>query len=237
MAWSGSMSARCSAATLSRSAGVHRVGSAALTAETRPGQAGSAMMASAAAEPKTLCRSVIQAGRSAVWGVSRVALEVSSADRRHQSAAAGSSSGRGWAAAAARTSVGRSGRLVAAWARRAASCGQWPSARMRGLIESMSCSKRRVCGYWVRSAAWACCSSMDWMARARTAYCGGPSRLVSSSATSWAARKTAISAASLGLAARTGLAQTGAVAGVQWWMTVSRIWSASSVTSSARAFR
>jgi hypothetical protein len=60
-------------------------------------------------------------GRSPVWGVSRVALAVSSAVSRHHSAAAGSSSGSGCPAATLRTSVGRSGRLVAAWARWAAS--------------------------------------------------------------------------------------------------------------------
>ncbi len=75
------------------------------------------------------------------------------------------------------------------------------------------------------------------MVRARTAYWGGPSRVVSSATTLWAARKTAISAASWGLAASTGLAQAGAVAGVHWWVTVSRIWSASSATSTARPVR
>ena len=110
---------------------LQRVESAALTADTRPGQAGSAMMVWAAAEPKTVCRSANGDGRPPreVSGVSRVAVEVSSADRRHQSAAAGSSSGSGCAVAAARTRVGRSGRLVAAWARRAASPGR---ARPRG---------------------------------------------------------------------------------------------------------
>ena len=103
-----------------------------------PGQAGSAAMVSAIAEPNTACRSLIQGGRILALGVSRVAVWLILPDSRHHRAAAGSSSGSGCSDAASTTRWARSGRLGAAWARCSANCGQKLSLRMRGSMESMS---------------------------------------------------------------------------------------------------
>ena len=90
------------------------MGSAVAMAATSPGQAGSAAMVSAIAEPNTAARSLIQGGRIFALGVSRVAVWLILPDSRHHRAAAGSSSGSGCSAAASTTRWARSGRLGAA---------------------------------------------------------------------------------------------------------------------------
>jgi len=88
----------------------------------------------------------------------------------------------------------------------------------------------------VRIASVAALGGLRWMVRGRAAYCCAPTRRLSSGGTRCAARNTAISAVNSGAVAMRGLAHAGAVAGVQAGA-VARIWSARSVTRSARRCR
>ena len=160
-AWSSS------SAVLSRSRGVQVLGSAALMAVTRPGQAGSEMTMDAVCSPSTAATSLIQSGRRPAVLVASSVAGASTPDSRHHRAAAGVSVGSGPCAAASVTSARTSSPARAARDRCCASSGQygsrvrWRSTLVARVVQRSSVlavttvSARRVRFLWARAGAWA----------------------------------------------------------------------------------